>query len=55
MWSVSGNRHGGVAGKETGELLGISPDLSSHPAVTKGTENTDQQRSPEARRPYNSC
>lgn len=25
MQSVSGNRHGGVAGKETGELLGIFP------------------------------
>ena len=35
--------------RRQGSYWGISPDLSSHPAVTKGTENTDQQRSPEAR------
>lgn len=35
--------------RRQGSSWGISPDLSSHPAVTIGTESTDQQRTLEAR------
>ena len=35
--------------RRQGSYWGFSPDLVSHPAVTKGAESTDQQRTLEAR------
>ena len=42
MWSVSGNRHGGVAGKETGEFLGNFP----RPLVTSCSYYRDREYRP---------